>query len=135
MANDLTQKISGTRALFALVGAAILLYVGFSLFGGPDEAAFKPVAQVDYSRPVFTTEGGVICPLERAFDQRVGHSLRDATDAAMQTFGRTEALRQVGCEVVHDGVPVQVKAPESHDQGWLHSQSGALYYWRVNLRN
>lgn len=137
---ELGRPMGGKEAVGALIGAIVVIYIGAKILGGSDEPPKPneqpaPVAKLDYSRPVFTTEGGVICPMERALDQRMGHSLKDATQAALQTFGRTDALREVGCEVVHDGVSAFVKPPESEDVAWLQSTVSPVYYWRFNLRN
>jgi hypothetical protein len=150
---EMTKPVPAKEAFALLVVAGLVVWAMFewnspseskpattSAAAAPTSAPPKPAAvaaapAVDFSRPVFTTEGGVICPIDRVLDDRLGHTLKDATQAAMQVFGRTEKLREVGCEVLRDGVPVQVKPPEADNVAWLESTAGPYLYWRFSLRN
>jgi hypothetical protein len=68
-------------------------------------------ANLDTSRPIYTQQRAVVCPLRIMYDNRVGHDVRAALDATLSTIGHDDNVRDVGCEVWKAGVQVFLGEP------------------------
>lgn len=73
----------------------------------------KERPKVDFLRPVYTGQATVICPLDILFDRREGSGLAGATKAASTIFGRSDAVKQAGCQEWRAGQRLYIASPEA----------------------
>lgn len=66
------------------------------------------VSPTDFSRPLETGPGALVCSFAAAMDPREGKGIDAAMKSRMSTFGRKKEAEAAGCEEWREGVPVQI---------------------------
>lgn len=72
---------------------------------------------LDFSRPIYTTSGAMVCPLDILFERREGKDFAAAARAAKTVIGRSKAIADAGCEEWHQGIQIYISHPEP-DLAW-----------------
>ena len=62
---------------------------------------------LDYSKPIYTDDYAIVCPINVFLDRRVGHGYEAVMDAYMSIFYRTTNAEKAGCQVWHGGIRVR----------------------------
>lgn len=101
-----------------IIGSAIalLFYIFYTPRGADTEHANNSVPrQLDYSKPVVTDEGAIVCPeslLDRILlDPRADPDMNTVLDMFDSFFNREEKARALGCDVFKEDVPVYGAQP------------------------
>ena len=61
---------------------------------------------LDYSRPIYTGEGAIVCPQSLLLDPRLDHDANAVFEAFTAFSDRDDKARALGCEVLREGIPV-----------------------------
>ena len=99
-----STKKSSNRSLkkwiiFGVIAVAILtIFFNMRATGGGDVEVEKTRKPIDYSLPVYTTDRAMVCPYSVLFDKRSGMGMEAIKAAYTTVFGRSEAIKKVGCE-------------------------------------
>jgi len=98
--------------LIAIIGVAVVIELIGSAENGTDTAAKRP--PLDYSRPIFTDDYALMCPIGAFYDLRADHGPAAIADLFMSVFGREEKEKRLGCQELRGGLRVyarRMKAP------------------------
>ena len=71
----------------------------------------KPV--VDYSLPLETEHGTLVCPIAALFDQREGRGIKAAMASRLSVFSRLKEAEAAGCTEWREGIPIEISKEES----------------------
>lgn len=99
-----------------IFGIVLVLIVTLSMCAQPDSNQNKsqetPAQKlpVDFSRPLQTERGALVCPFSAVFDNREGYGVRAAMRANMNIFGRHEAIEKAGCSEWQEGITIILSA-------------------------
>src|ERR1700676_2814282 len=88
-----------TLALGTCAMVAVMAYHGDS----KEEPQEPPL---DYSKPVFTVDHAVVCPLGILFDQRADHGPSAVFDMFISMFSQSSKAQALGCQELHGGIRV-----------------------------
>lgn len=72
----------------------------------------KQGENLNYSLPIYTSSGAVVCPFSSLLEKREDKGLKAATDAAISIFGRSEAIQKAGCEEWKEGIRLYISESE-----------------------
>jgi hypothetical protein len=75
----------------------------------------QAAGKLDYSKPIYTTRGAIICPLGLIGDHREDHSIQNLVDAYQSIFSRSEKVKALGCQEWQAGIRVYAQ-PEDKNQ-------------------
>jgi hypothetical protein len=94
---------------------ALLFYIAKPQGADTKDANSREPRQLDYSKPVVTDEGAIVCPeslLDRILtDPRADPDMNTVLDMFDSFFNREEKARALGCEVFKEGVTVYGAQP------------------------
>src|SRR5947209_8423017 len=83
-----------------------------------------PRPPLDYSKPVFTTDNAIVCPIGILFDQRADHGPSAVFDMFVSIANRSSKVRALGCQEWQGGI--QVRGVGSGGGGGSGDGSAAL---------
>lgn len=63
--------------------------------------------QIDWTKPVYTRDRAIICPLSIFADPRADHDMQHIQDLWLSIWNRSAKVKALGCEEWRDGVPVR----------------------------
>jgi hypothetical protein len=109
---------------FVWVVLAVLLLI--IILNPPD--AEKPRPSLDYSKPIFTDDFAIICPIGILFDVRVDHGPDAVLDMFISPFGMQSKAEKLGCEVWRGGIRVNAVRAD----GVIQGNGRYLNYVRIN---
>ena len=69
----------------------------------------KPAPVLDYTKPIYTTDHAIICPISLLSDRRADHDIAAVMDMYMSTFTAESKAAKLGCEVWTSGIEVAAK--------------------------
>jgi hypothetical protein len=95
---------AGTKLLLGVVVAGLVIY---SI--SQSNETQKASVPLDYSKPVYTTDHAIICPLALLNDRRANHDIAAVMDMYTSTFTAESKAEKLGCEVWKSGVEVAAK--------------------------
>jgi len=98
------------KLLYA-VGIVVLAVLIFSSIP-PDEAKKQP-APLDYSRPIFTKYGTIVCPTSLLFDMRADHAPDRIAGMFNSLWSRSDKAHELGCEEFQQGLLVSATRLET----------------------
>jgi hypothetical protein len=82
-----------------IAGAVILI----DIVSGNNED--KPKPELDLSKPVYTTDRAIVCPLGLLFDVRADHGPDEIVN--MFLLDREGKAKEMGCEILRGGLKVE----------------------------
>lgn len=101
---------------------AIMIIGAFSgVFGDHDVPITKSAnnqvkLSLNFTRPIYTENYGIICPLSLMLDRRADHSPSAVISMFTSAFSRSEKAKALGCEELQGGIRVYVAAPDSSSE-------------------
>ncbi len=95
------MKLVLTGAIVVIVAVALIEVVG------RNSPAEKPKPPLDYSRPIFTTDYAIICPVGLFFDVRADHGPEAINDLFTSVLNLKDKEKTLGCEEWHGGIRVE----------------------------
>ena len=95
---------TGTKVFWGVVGAFAI----YSFVTSKKEPE-KATAPLDYSKPVYTTDHAVICPISLLSDPRADHDISSVMNMYMSPFTMDSKAEKLGCEVWHGGIEVTAR--------------------------
>ncbi len=107
-ATEANMKMKFVWLVLAVILLLIILYP-------PD--AEKPRPPLDYSKPIFTEDVAIICPIGILFDVRVDHGPDAVIDMFLSPFSMQSKAEKLGCEVWRGGIPVNAVRANGVIQG------------------
>jgi hypothetical protein len=84
----------------------VILVVLFFAFARWAELTAPPPKKLDYTKPIVTGEGAIVCPQSLLFDLRSDHGPDAVFSAFTAISNRTEKVHAIGCEEIRGGLPV-----------------------------
>lgn len=119
---------------YIFVYAVGVFILGWLIFQGPEADKPERVA-LDYSKPVYTTDRAIVCPLGLLFDVRADRG----PEAVMMMFLRDDEdkAKEMGCEVWRGGVRVEAVKMEKESSETFHLTqiNGTSFTAEVHLTN
>lgn len=106
----------------------ILLVIGFVIVlvlpnkntsTGSSPENEKVRKKIDFSLPVYTTSRAMVCPLSAIMDHRHGMGEEGIRAALRKIFGRSEAVKNVGCEEWQKGEQLFLTSGDEDRNGKL----------------
>ena len=95
---------TGTKVFLGVVGALTIYFVLTS-----KKEPEKAIAPLDYSKPIYTSDHSVICPMSLLSDPRADHDMSAVMDMYVSPFTMDSKAEKLGCEVWHGGIEVTAK--------------------------
>jgi hypothetical protein len=122
--------------LWALIILAILAAMGlFDDLFGPKRPE-KPTPVLDLSRPVYTTNYAIVCPLGLLFDVRADHGPEAVVDLYTSVLNLKSKEQALGCEEWRGGIRVEAVDLEQRPGGLSLIQiNGTLFTAKGHLTN
>lgn len=80
----------------------------------PAEPSQQAAGKLDYSKPIYTTRGAIICPLGLIGDRREDHSIQNLVDAYLSIFNRSEKVKALGCQEWQPGIRVYAQPEDKN---------------------
>jgi hypothetical protein len=100
----------------------------------------KPTAPLDYSKPIYTIDRAIVCPLGQLvasyYDVRADHGPEAIVALYTSLFGRESREKALGCEEWRGGVKVEAVELERKPEGLVLVQiNGTLFTAKAHLTN
>lgn len=146
-----------TRPAFKLIGIALIALFIVAILSDVDESEDKPQTkamldtsevqevqeelkpELDYSKPIYTADYALVCPIGIIFDKRAGYGLDGANEAALTVFGRAEKIKEIGCQEWKAGIRVYINDSQkghSWQEASLHKdQIADIFILKHTLTN
>jgi hypothetical protein len=105
---------TGTK-IFLLIIAVCLVMCFYNLAKPKSGEPEKVIAPLDYSKPVYTTDHAIVCPLSLLSDRRADHDISAVMDMYTSAFTAESKAEKLGCEVWKSGIEVTAKPMEGMD--------------------
>lgn len=99
---------TGTK-LFLLIIVVCLVMCFYNLAKPKSSEPEKAIAPLDYSKPVYTTDHAIVCPLSLLSDRRADHDISAVMDMYTSAFTAESKAEKLGCEVWKSGIEVAAK--------------------------
>lgn len=77
--------------------------------------------KIDFSLPVYTTSRAIVCPLSALMDHRYGMGEEGIQAARGKIFGRSDAVKNVGCEEWQKGKQIFLTSGDEDRNGKLYA--------------
>jgi hypothetical protein len=98
------NKSAGSGCLTAIVVGVVIIVLAAVL-----SPSTPPRPPLDYSKPIFTDDNALMCPIDRLFDVRADHGAAAVADLFTSVFGRKEKEKNLGCQELVGGLRVYAR--------------------------
>jgi hypothetical protein len=126
--------MSRTKIMWLLVAVIAVLWVS-GIFDGPepDKPAQPPL---DLSKPVYTTNYAIVCPLGLLFDVRADHGPEAVVDLYTSVLNLKSKEQALGCEEWRGGIRVEAVGIDQRPGGLSLVQiNNTLFTAKAHLTN